>query len=395
VDTQPRPPLLKRLPAGARTALIWCAAAAYPLALLAAVTLENHRPGQPAQLLLAALVATLPLGLLRRRPVLVMALLLAGALAGAIVAHPPEIPYLQFVAVDVALGFVAAICPRRISIAAAVLALGVLAIYASVDGRLAVLSFALDRFRGSSLIVVALTIVVAWMTGNSIRQRRDYARTLRAQAMAQAVTAERLRIARELHDLVAHSVGIIAIQAGVGSRVMDTQPAEARKALSAIEATSRETLGGLRRMLGALRQAGPGSASGPAPLHPAPGLADLSRLVATAADASVRVDVQWQGKRRLLPAEVDLSAFRIIQEAVTNVVRHAGTGHCQVAVDYRDEELSIEIIDDGRGCLDADTGYGLIGMRERVGLLDGHFTAGPRPEGGFCVAARLPLPAVA
>jgi signal transduction histidine kinase len=226
-----------------------------------------------------------------------------------------------------------------------------------------------------------------------MRQSHVHAETLRAQATVQAVTAERLRIARELHDMVAHSIGIIAIQAGVGSRVIDTQPAEARNALSAIEATSRETLSGLRRMLGALRRAEPGSESEAAPLDPSPGLADLDRLAATTADAGVRVEVQWRGQRRPLPADIDLSAFRIIQEAVTNVVRHAGTGHCRVSIDHQDEELSIEVVDDGRGCTIAGTGYGVIGMRERVGLLHGDLSVGPRPEGGFRVAARLPVPA--
>jgi signal transduction histidine kinase len=131
----------------------------------------------------------------------------------------------------------------------------------------------------------------------------------------------------------------------------------------------------------------------PARHRAVPGLADLDRLAATTADAGVRVEVQWRGQRRPLPADIDLSAFRIIQEAVTNVVRHAGTGHCRVSIDHQDEELSIEVVDDGRGCTIAGTGYGVVGMRERVGLLHGDLSVGPRPEGGFRVAARLPVPA--
>jgi signal transduction histidine kinase len=210
----------------------------------------------------------------------------------------------------------------------------------------------------------------------------------------QAVTAERLRIARELHDMIAHSIGIIAIQAGVGSRVIETQPAEALAALRAIEATSRETLSGLRRTLVALRQADLVAASVQAPLAPAPGLADVGRLAAATTDAGVRVDVRWGGKRRPLPVDIDLSAYRIVQEAVTNVVRHAGTRRCRVAIDYGEVELSVEVIDDGRGMPSSpvDAGFGITGMRERVSLLHGHFSAGPRPEGGFRVAARLPLP---
>jgi signal transduction histidine kinase len=197
------------------------------------------------------------------------------------------------------------------------------------------------------------------------------------------VTAERLRIARELHDMVAHSIGIIAIQSGAARRVMDTQPDKARDALAAIETTSQETLAGLRHMLGALRQAGATA-----------GLAGVERLATTAAEAGVQVDVRWSGRRRPLPPEIDVSAFRIIQEAVTNVVRHAGTPRCSVAVEFREKELAVEVLDDGRGAA-ADgpaegAGYGLVGMRERISLLRGDFSAGPRPEGGFRVAARIP-----
>ena len=188
--------------------------------------------------------------------------------------------------------------------------------------------------RGSAVplvtIAVPLVTIIAWLIGHSIRQAQARAELLRAQAAAQTAMAERLRIARELHDIVAHSIGIIAIQAGSGRRVFDASPAEARDALAAIEATSRETLSGLRRMVTGLRRAEPGSGPGQAPLGPAPGLADIERLAATTLDAGVQVEVDWRGSREPLPADIDLSAFRIIQEAVTNVVRHAGTGQCQV-----------------------------------------------------------------
>jgi signal transduction histidine kinase len=234
-------------------------------------------------------------------------------------------------------------------------------------------------------------MVAAWMIGNSVRARRRYAEALRAQATMQAVTAERLRIARELHDMVAHSIGIIAIQAGVGSRVMDTQPTEARNALRAIEATSRDTLAGLRRVLGGLRPVPQDTEPGTAALDPTPGLADVDRLAATTSAAGVRVEVCWRGDRRPVPADIELSAYRVVQEAVTNVVRHAGTGRCRVSVEYRAEELHVEVTDDGHGAPVPGTGHGITGMRERVGLLHGKFSAGPRPEGGFRVSATLPL----
>ena len=242
---------------------------------------------------------------------------------------------------------------------------------------------------------VAVVTVVAWLIGHSIRQAQAQAELRRAQAAAQTVMAERLRIARELHDIVAHSIGIIAIQAGAGRRVFDARPAEARDALAAIEATSRETLSGLRRMVTGLRRAEPGPGPGQVPLGPSPGLADLEQLAAMTLEAGVKVDVDWRGSREPLPADIDLSAFRIIQEAVTNVVRHAGTGRCRVSIDQQDGQLSIEVTDNGRGGAVAGTGYGITGMRERAALLGGDFSAGPRPGGGFRVAARLPLPAPA
>jgi signal transduction histidine kinase len=204
--------------------------------------------------------------------------------------------------------------------------------------------------------------------------------------------AERLRIARELHDIVAHSIGIIAIQAGAGRRVFDASPAKARDALATIEATSRDTLSGLRRLVTGLRQAEPETEPQHAPLCPAPGLADIQRLADTTLDAGVKIEVDWRGSRGPLPPDIDLSAFRIIQEAVTNVVRHAGTGQCRVCIDQQDGQLSIEITDSGPGASPAGTGYGITGMRERALLLGGDLSAGPRPGGGFRVAARLPVP---
>jgi signal transduction histidine kinase len=231
-----------------------------------------------------------------------------------------------------------------------------------------------------------MTAVIAWLVGHLVRQAREHAETLVTTATAQAVADERLRISRELHDTVAHSMSVIALQAGAARRVIDTQPRRAGQALGEI-AVGRETLSGLRRMLGALRH---GEQS--RPLDPAPGLTDLDKLVAATTDAGVDVEVRWLGERRPLPPEIDTSAYRVIQEAITNVVRHAGTSRCRVSVEYQDDELAIEVLDGGRGPRrTAEGGYGLVGMRERVSMLQGSFCAEPRPEGGFRVAARLPL----
>ena len=325
--------------------------------------------------------------LLRRRPLPALAVMLGGSVAAVALkpimpASAVQIPIAGAVSIEIC--YIAATRTRRVSATGLAMVGACLLIPGPAGLNLA-------PFRGS----IAVVTIIAWLIGHSIRQAQAQAELLRAQAAAQTVLAERLRIARELHDIVAHSIGIIAIQAGAGRRVFDARPAEARDALAAIEATSRETLSGLRRMVTGLRRAGPGPGPGQEPLDPAPGLADMERLAAMTLDAGVQVDVAWHGSREPLPADIDLSAFRIIQEAVTNVVRHAGTGQCRVLIDQQDGQLSIEVTDSGHGDPVAGTGYGITGMRERAKLLGGDFSAGPRPGGGFRVAARLPVPAPA
>ncbi|MEU8519856.1 sensor histidine kinase [Streptomyces sp. NBC_01216] len=345
----------------------------------------------------ALLAASLLVGVLRRMPLLALSLALFGSTA--VVVGPPgsaraglsvsyQGQFLSFLAVDLVLGLIVATRERRASIVA-------------LAGSLTVRLLVIGGFsHGDNLtvnLVIALLAMAAACTGGLLhRERREHTVALRSQEAAEAVIAERLRIARELHDMVAHSIGIIAIQAGAASQVIRTRPTEAGEALRAIEVTSRETLSGLRRTLVALRQADPGTAASgnQAALAPSPGLADIDRLAAATADAGVHVDVRRSGEERSLPADIDLSAFRIVQEALTNVVRHAGTGHCRVLIGYGDEELTVEVVDEGRGATENSSahGFGLLGMRERVALLSGELSAGPRPEGGFRVTARLPLP---
>jgi signal transduction histidine kinase len=331
--------------------------------------------------------------LLRRWPLPAVAVALGGSVF-LIALKPPQASTLLIVlagAAGVEVCCLAATRTRRVSAAAAALVGVALLIPLPGGDRLSLL-------RGGTVGPgVALVTIIAWLIGNSIRQTQVQAELVRAQATAQTVLAERLRIARDLHDVVAHSIGIIAIQAGAGHRVFDARPAEARDALAAIEATSREALSGLRRMVTGLRRADLAPGPGREPLGPAPGLADLGRLAAMTLDAGVTVDVDWHGGREPLPADIDLSAFRIIQEAVTNVVRHAGTDRCLVSVSRAGGQLSIEVTDSGRGApaskvSAAGTGYGITGMRERAALLGGDFAAGPRPAGGFRVAVRLPVP---
>jgi signal transduction histidine kinase len=335
--------------------------------------------------------------LLRRWPLAALAVTLGGSVASMVLQPGPVVAVVVAVAAGLEICYLAATRSRRVSVTGAAMAAAGLLIPLLTVPSLAGLR---GGGVGSSAIhlvtvVVALVVAIAWLIGLSIRQAQARAELVRDQAAAQAAMAERLRIARELHDMVAHSIGVIAIQAGSGRSVFDARPGEAREALAAIEASSRETLSGLRRMVTGLRRAEPGPGTGQVPLGPAPGLADIDRLAATALDAGVQVDVDWHGSRELLPADIDLSAFRIIQEAVTNVVRHASTSQCQVLIDQQDEQLLIEVTDSGRGGTVAGTGYGITGMRERAALLGGDFSAGPRPGGGYRVAARLPVPAPA
>jgi len=387
----PRAPLLKRVSPGAWLALLWCVAIVNTLGEPLRGLLIGHR-SQSAALwagfgladavsLAQAAVMVLAACLVRRRPLWALALLCAGALVLALVPPRLDATDLPVLPLCLAVGFTAAARPLRASAAAAVVAFGALVtrrdMWIPPGARAAI----------SPGLVIALVLAVSWLIGRVLRQNRIYNEATREQA----IITERLRIARELHDLVAHSIGVIAIQAGAGRRVIDARPGEARDALAAIEATSRQTLAGLRRMLGGLRRSGPDPAA--PPLGPAPGLADLTALATSASGAGVRVEMRWRGQPRPLPPEVDLSAFRIIQEAVTNVIRHAGASHCQVIIDPRDEDLAIEVLDDGCGGGVTGAGYGIAGMRERASLLHGDLSAGPRPGGGFRVAARLPLPA--
>ncbi|MET8682626.1 sensor histidine kinase [Streptomyces sp. NPDC004732] len=407
MSATPSFPLLKHAPPGVWVAVSWCLGMAFgardDFGVSWLPTSAEPEPGPWEWLLVAAAVGTaLSAGrLLSRRPLVCLGLLIVASFAATLAIGETNIGFLQYAAVDIAMGYVVATGTRRDHIAAVALALCVLPGYAFLRQALG-LPLRLEHTITSSWSdwqIFVLTAAVAWLVGNSVSRTRAYTERLGAQAAAQAVTAERLRIAREMHDTVAHSIGIIALQAGAAARVVETQPAGAREAMTAVEKAGRDTLAGLRRMLVALRETEPGRGPDrePVPRGPAEGLADVDRLAASTTAAGVRVDVVWRGERRPLPADIDLSAFRIIQESVTNVVRHAGVTSCTVSVDCREEELTIEIEDSGRGGAAPahGTGFGLVGMGERVALLHGEFSAAPRTGGGFLVSARLPVPATA
>jgi signal transduction histidine kinase len=377
------------------SALNWCGALISPFVLALAVT--NPASDPVLRIVLVILAVLLPAGLLPRRPLPVLLLTLfsltAVTTAGNGLVYQRITQALLATAACVAVGVLAASRSRWASLPGAAAALLVGA---------ALIGFVNPGAMLSVLAAEVLAVITAWVIGNSVRQRARFTAAQREQAEARAVQAERLRIARELHDMIAHSIGVIAIQAGVGRRVIDTQPTAARDALAAIEDTSRDTLAALRRMLGTLRRSDPEPAD--VPLDPAPGLADLGGLIARTRDAGVQIDFSYVGSHYQLPPDIDLSAFRIIQEAVTNVIRHADTPRCQVTVSHRPQELSIEITDEGQAAAwsslveagweghSYEPGHGITGMRERVSLLDGEFAAVAQPGGGFRVAARIPLP---
>jgi signal transduction histidine kinase len=344
-----------------------------------------HPAGVLPSLALAAAIF-LAIGLRRRGPMTSFWTLAAIALI--VVRWPSRISPESVALLSMAyvLYLVTVACARRTSVLALAVSLAeILAVEVFVHGG--------PGYGVGPAIPVALATSIAWMIGYSVRQRRAYNETLQAQAASSAVEQERLRIARELHDVVAHSMSVIAVQAGFGEYVIDSNPADARAALATIQATSREALAELRRMLGMLRQ----QETGAAPLAPEPRLADLDRLIERTRAAGIEVSLTRAGIERDLPASLDVSAYRIIQEALTNVVRHAGGGaRSTVTVAYGSDVLMVEVTDDGGlgggQYHSPGSGHGIIGMRERVHLCRGEFSAGPLSYGGFRVHARLPVP---
>ena len=438
-----------------------------------------------------AIALAVPVAIRRRVPVRALVIVLAACVATLAVGG--EITRGPFLPLALVLFLVASTCRRGVALAGLGAALALLIVQGVV------LDF--DGQGPGDAIAVGLVLTILWMVGYLVQQRRTHMAAVRDRAASDAVTRERLRIARELHDVVAHSMTVVTVQAGFGEYVFDSQPDEARAALGAIQAVSREALGEMQRMLCVLRQTdgdiaaadaelaarepaaagltvngtpatGPAAVAGSAtdgtsvpadplraprfrptaPLAPAPGLANLDRLVERTAGAGVTVTVERIGEPRSLPASLDLSAFRIVQESLTNVVKHSGADRCHVVLEYGADSLLIEVTDPGAGVPAVAgcpprrrrpgrrprprerpdgsrgpdrspgprrsrcprrtgagaaparppvrmgggpdrAGHGIIGMRERASLCGGELHALPRPDGGFVVRARLPLSA--
>jgi signal transduction histidine kinase len=375
-------------------------------------------PGPLAVLL--TLCQTVPVAWRRRAPYAVLAATTAAAVAHLALGYKPTFAEAAMV---VALYSVAAHRPRRRALLAAGLFGVAMVGYGVIADRLYPVSIE------DGLQAWALTFVqfgAAFFLGDL--QKRRLANMAKLEALnAQlaeeqelrsrwAAAEERARIARELHDVVAHSVSVMVVQAGAARRTLATSPAQATTALGQIESTGRQALVEMRRLLGLLRD---GDHEDAAALTPQPGLAHLESLAEAAREAGLPVEVEVEGEPRPLPAGVDLSAYRIVQEALTNSLKHAGPARARVRVRYGREALEVQVSDDGAGrpapprgdaglamvrlrpggLLEvtspevpaAGGGNGLIGMRERVALFGGSLEAGPSPGGGYRVAARLPL----
>ena len=355
----------------------------------------SHMPRPPVASndtsLRTALVAAafLPLALRRRYPLVVLAAVTAIAAVNDLLPGPPS---LVFLAPLIALYTVGTLKSRRTLIVSAGLTMAV-QIAVSLPGY-GTTTFWADAVRIVSMVAVAAAL------GDATRNRRAYiaeveeraaeAERSREDETRRRVDEQRLRIARELHDITAHSLSIIAVQSGAAAHVIDSNPAEARRSLDAIRRTSKAALEELRAMLGVLRSAEEAS---DAPLAPSPGLAGLVELARPLAEAGVDVVLAVDDDLGDVPAVVEASAYRIVQEALTNVVRHAGPCAATVTVHRDGDALAVEITDTGRGPAEAGfaAGHGLAGMRERAVALGGSFTAGPAAGHGFRVAARLPL----
>jgi signal transduction histidine kinase len=239
-----------------------------------------------------------------------------------------------------------------------------------------------------SFPILGLFVISAAAARHSERARLAEERARRSEEAArQAVEEERRRITRELHDVLAHSVSVMTVQASAVRRRLQPEQEREREALRTVEETGRQALSEMRRLLGIMREHGEGVARAPQP-----GVATLSTLVEQVSKAGLPVELSVEGEPVRLPPGVDLSAYRIVQEALTNALRHAGPAHAWVAVRYGGDDVEIEVANDGRSESNGEaSGHGLVGMRERVALCGGELRMGPRPGGGFSISARLPV----
>jgi signal transduction histidine kinase len=276
---------------------------------------------------------------------------------------------------------------RRQAIAGWIYAIGIVAVVTRND----------PQGKVGDFVWVSIMFSIAWIVGfaysgtarqaEEARERAARAERDREERAERAVADERARIARELHDVVGHSVSVMTVQASAVRRLLKPEQEREREALLVVERTGREALAEMRRMVGVLRR----PEEGPA-LAPQPSLEYLDRLVEQAREAGLPVELTVEGEAVKLPAGVDLTAYRLVQEGLTNAIKHARASRAEVLVRYADGQVEVSVSDNGSGDGGGDSGgHGLVGMRERVTVYGGDLEAGPRPEGGFQLRARLPV----
>ncbi len=400
-DMEPGPPLVRRLAAHRFTGpqLVAIDVALVTLAVVGAEVLVTRRvprvagPGWDIASWVAYLAAAVATLFRRRAPGPALAVVVPIALAALVLRSGGPIVFLVALTLY---SLVATTARPLATTVTGVIACAVLASTIAGGGE----QVPMAAVGGTALVLLG------WLAGENTRasrvyasQRAEWAKEQAAMAAAEqsqqvsrALADERAQIARELHDIVAHAMSVIAVRSGVARMVMDSDPAQAREALAIIEITTRRSLHELRLLVGVLRNPEDHQAE----LSPVPGLADLDRLIADTAVAGVIAEVGVDGAARPLPPAADLSAYRIVQEALTNVVRHAGPTCARVRISYQPTELCIEVTDDGpRGrrpepIARAGGGHGLVGMRERTALFGGQLDAGPHAD-GFRVRATIPL----
>lgn len=350
-------------------------------ALVEAVAVSG--PGSIPVRIAFALAVSVPLLWRRALPVPVLAFLCAMLLLRALTADAPEYGTAPFPSMLVATYSVGAYtAPALLAVPAVLLPIATMIAATRSD-------FWNTDPQPGDVAILTFFVAAAWAAGRIVRHRSVQAAAARAEAASraqEAVAAERARVARELHDVVAHSVSIIAVQAGAAEALVESDPARAREHIGAVRRTAGEAMTEMRRLMGVLRE-------DEAVYAPQPTLDDLERLAADVRATGVPVELVREGAGGPLPAGVDLAAYRIVQEALTNVRRHAGAAPTRVVVRRTADAVDVEVVNaapDGPG-EGPGGGQGLVGMRERVRLYGGSLDAGPR-DGGYAVHARLPLP---
>ncbi len=356
-----------------------------------AVLGRGHEIGPAGPLwfdVLAMLAIVLPLLARRRFPFGAPAAVgVAAALTSFVDKTVVPFDGVTFVVGCAALFLVGLLRDRSQAVAGFAVAEGVLAVVVHNDPRSGVGNFIVASIIFSIVWTIAFGVGRKSVEADEAKERAARAEREREQRAQVAVADERARIARELHDVVGHSVSVMTVQASAVRRLLRPEQRREREALLVVERTGREALAEMRRMVGVLRR----PEEAPA-LAPQPSLEHLDRLVESAREAGLPVDLRVKGEAVQLPAGVDLTAYRLVQEGLTNALKHAEATRAEVLVNYGDGQIEVVVSDDGRGAGGGDgSGHGLVGMRERVSVYGGELDAGPRPEGGYRLRARLPV----